>query len=97
MNTRHCPSCDKRLPISEFYKAHGRPISPCKACKRATAKIKQAEWRARVNQLHERKCGMCKKTLPTEDFYPGCARCKACQKAETKRHRERRKAEASRA
>jgi hypothetical protein len=72
----------KILPVSQFYKLRGKPMSECKFC--ANARRLKLRSTPKEDEANERKCTICKLIKPNSEFNRHGARyykgpCKVCQ------------------
>lgn len=91
-NLKTCSACKKVKPLDEFYKARSKVDGlhhQCKPCGSKSSKARRERKRAANNYVIpvEKKCSVCKATLPADHFYRNYARddnldwsCKACNR-----------------
>ena len=79
---KHCYSCFKELPLSDYNKdetrrgrIHNGLRERCRKCCMKPEEIKRRE----LLEKGLKTCLTCQKVLPISDFYNGKSRCKCCQ------------------
>jgi hypothetical protein len=72
METKVCPTCKTERPVSEYFKAKGKPDglqSCCKECHKQRMKSYQSRLQETEREIPESKfCSGCKTVKPAEEF-----------------------------